>query len=78
MVLKPSEIAPISAMLFAEMIDEADFPAGVFNSVNGDGVGVGTHISGHPGIDMVSFTASSTALSYIDFSTNILVGASHD
>ena len=61
MVLKPSEIAPISAMLFAEMIDEADFPAGVFNLVNGDGVGVGTHISGHPGIDMVSFTGSTRA-----------------
>ena len=61
MVLKPSEIAPISAMLFAEMIDEADFPDGVFNLVNGDGAGVGTHISGHPDIDMVSFTGSTRA-----------------
>ena len=61
MILKPSEIAPISAMLFAEMIDEAGFPSGVFNLVNGDGAGVGTHISGHPDIDMVSFTGSTRA-----------------
>ena len=61
MILKPSEIAPISAMLFAEMIDEAGFPAGVFNLVNGDGPGVGTHISSHPDIDMVSFTGSTRA-----------------
>ena len=61
MVLKPSEIAPISAMVFAEMIDEADFPDGVFNLVNGDGVGVGTHISSHPDVDMVSFTGSTRA-----------------
>ena len=61
MILKPSEIAPISAMLFAEMIDEAGFPSGVFNLVNGDGAGIGTHISGHPDIDMVSFTGSTRA-----------------
>ena len=61
MLLKPSEIAPISAMLFAEMIDQAGFPPGVFNLVNGDGPGVGTHISGHPDIDMVSFTGSTRA-----------------
>ena len=61
MILKPSEIAPISAMLFAEMIDEVAFPPGVFNLVNGDGAGVGTHISGHPDIDMVSFTGSTRA-----------------
>ncbi len=61
MVLKPSEIAPISALLFAEMIDEAGFPPGVFNLVNGDGDGVGTHISGHPDIDMISFTGSTRA-----------------
>ena len=61
MILKPSEIAPISAMLFAEMIDEAGFPPGVFNLVNGDGAGVGTDISGHPNIDMVSFTGSTRA-----------------
>ena len=61
MILKPSEIAPLSGMLFAEMIDEAGFPSGVFNLVNGDGAGVGTHISGHPDIDMVSFTGSTRA-----------------
>ena len=61
MILKPSEIAPISAMLFTEMIDEAGFPPGVFNLVNGDGAGVGTHISSHPDIDMVSFTGSTRA-----------------
>ncbi len=61
MILKPSEIAPISAMLFAEMIDEANFPAGVFNLVNGDGAGVGTQISSHPDIDMISFTGSTRA-----------------
>lgn len=61
MVLKPSEIAPLSAMLFAEMIDEAGFPAGVFNLVNGDGPGVGTQLSGHAGVDMVSFTGSTRA-----------------
>jgi aldehyde dehydrogenase (NAD+) len=61
MILKPSEIAPISGMLFAEMIDEVGFPKGVFNLVNGDGVGVGTHISSHPDIDMVSFTGSTRA-----------------
>ena len=61
MVLKPSEIAPLSGMLFAEMIDEAGFPAGVFNLVNGDGPGVGTDLSGHPDVDMVSFTGSTRA-----------------
>ena len=61
MILKPSEIAPISGMLFAEMIDEVGFPKGVFNLVNGDGAGVGTHISSHPDIDMVSFTGSTRA-----------------
>ena len=61
MILKPSEIAPLSAMLFAEMIDEAGFPPGVFNLVNGDGVGVGTDISNHPDIDLVSFTGSTRA-----------------
>ena len=61
MILKPSEIAPISSFIFAEMIDEAGFPAGVFNLVNGDGAGVGTHISGHPDIDMISFTGSTRA-----------------
>jgi len=61
MILKPSEIAPISGMLFAEMIDEVGFPKGVFNLVNGDGAGVGTHLSGHPDIDMISFTGSTRA-----------------
>ena len=61
MVLKPSEIAPISGMLFAEMIHEAGLPAGVFNLINGDGVGVGTQLSSHPDIDMISFTGSTRA-----------------
>ena len=60
-ILKPSEVAPLSAMLFAEMIDEAGFPPGVFNLVNGDGIGVGTQLTGHPDIDMVSFTGSTRA-----------------
>jgi len=61
MVLKPSEVAPLSSHLFAEMIDEAGFPPGVFNLVNGDGLGVGTQLSGHPDVDMVSFTGSTRA-----------------
>jgi len=60
-VLKPSEIAPLSSMLFAEMVDEAGFPAGVFNLVNGDGPGVGTQLSAHPDVDMISFTGSARA-----------------
>ena len=52
MILKPSEISPLSAMVFAEMIDEAKFPKGVFNLINGDGAGVGTQLSGHPDIDL--------------------------
>lgn len=61
MVLKPSEIAPLSSMLFAEIVDEAGAPAGVFNLVNGDGLGVGTRLSTHPDVDMVSFTGSTRA-----------------
>ncbi|MCR5856654.1 aldehyde dehydrogenase family protein [Mesorhizobium sp. J428] len=61
MVLKPSEIAPLSSMLFAEIVDEAGAPAGVFNLVNGDGAGVGTRLSTHPDVDMVSFTGSTRA-----------------
>ena len=61
MVLKPSEIAPLSSYLFADMVHEAGFPAGVFNMVNGDGLGVGTQLSGHPDVDMVSFTGSTRA-----------------
>jgi aldehyde dehydrogenase (NAD+) len=57
-VLKPSEIAPMSSLLFAEMMDEAGFPKGVFNLVNGDGPTVGEAMSAHPGIDMMSFTGS--------------------
>jgi aldehyde dehydrogenase (NAD+) len=60
-VLKPSEIAPLSGLLFAEMMHEAGFPAGVFNLVNGDGPGVGTAMSTHPDIDMMSFTGSTRA-----------------
>lgn len=61
MVLKPSEISPLSSVLFAEMVHEAGFPAGVFNMVNGDGVGVGTQLSSHPDVDLVSFTGSTRA-----------------
>jgi aldehyde dehydrogenase (NAD+) len=61
MVLKPSEESPLNAMIFAEMMHEAGFPAGVFNLVNGDGVGVGTALSGHKDVDMVSFTGSTRA-----------------
>ncbi|WP_288944035.1 aldehyde dehydrogenase family protein [uncultured Roseovarius sp.] len=61
MVLKPSEESPLSSLLFAEMMDEAGFPKGVFNLVNGDGVGVGTQLSTHPDVDMISFTGSSRA-----------------
>lgn len=60
-VLKPSEIAPISAMLFAEILHDAGLPAGVFNLVNGDGPTVGEAIAAHPDIDMVSFTGSTAA-----------------
>lgn len=60
-VLKPSEFAPLSAHLFAEIIDEAGVPAGVFNLVDGDGAGVGSAMSSHPEIDMVSFTGSARA-----------------
>ena len=61
MVLKPSEIAPFNAVLFAEILDAAGVPAGVFNLVNGDGPTVGAALSSHPGIDMVSFTGSTRA-----------------
>ena len=60
-ILKPSEIAPLSSMLFAEFMDEAGFPAGVFNLVNGDGPGVGSQLSGHKDVDMISFTGSTRA-----------------
>jgi aldehyde dehydrogenase (NAD+) len=61
MVLKPSEIAPLSARIFAEILHDAETPTGVFNLLNGDGVGVGTQLSIHPGVDMISFTGSSRA-----------------
>lgn len=61
MVLKPSEIAPMSGYLFTEMMDQAGFPAGVYNMVNGDGPDVGAVISSHPDVDMVSFTGSTRA-----------------
>jgi aldehyde dehydrogenase (NAD+) len=61
MVLKPSEIAPLSGLIFAEILHEAGVPAGVFNLVNGDGAGVGQAIAAHPDIDMVSFTGSTRA-----------------
>ncbi|MGN7773116.1 aldehyde dehydrogenase family protein [Phyllobacterium sp. 22552] len=60
-ILKPSEVAPMSSMLFAEIIDASDLPAGVFNLVNGDGPTVGEAMSRHPGIDMMSFTGSTRA-----------------
>jgi len=61
MVLKPSEVAPMSGYLFAEIMHEAGVPPGVFNLVNGDGPTVGEAMSSHPGIDMMSFTGSTRA-----------------
>lgn len=61
MVLKPSEIAPLNAIVFAEVMHEAGVPAGVFNLVNGDGPTVGSALSSHPDVDMVSFTGSTRA-----------------
>jgi aldehyde dehydrogenase (NAD+) len=61
MVLKPSEVGPLSAILLAEILDEAGVPAGVFNMVHGDGAGIGTAISSHPDIDAISFTGSTMA-----------------
>ena len=60
-VLKPSEVAPFSAQIFAEILDAAGVPAGVFNLVYGDGPGVGVALSSHPDVDMVSFTGSTRA-----------------
>ena len=61
MVLKPSEYSPLSAIMLAEVFDEAGIPPGVFNMINGDGEGVGAAISKHPDVDMVSFTGSTRA-----------------
>lgn len=61
MVLKPSELAPLSPVLFAEILHEAGVPAGVFNLVNGDGPEVGSVLASHPDVDFVSFTGSTRA-----------------
>ena len=61
MVLKPSEIAPLSSVVWSEILDAAGVPKGVYNMVNGDGAGVGTQLSRHPEVDMVSFTGSTRA-----------------
>ena len=60
-VLKPSEESPLNAMIFAEFCHDAGVPAGVFNLVNGDGAGVGTQLSTHPDVEMISFTGSTRA-----------------
>lgn len=60
-VLKPSEFTPLNAILYAEMIDEAGFPPGVFNLVNGDGIHAGAALSRHKDVDMISFTGSTRA-----------------
>ncbi|MDG1845788.1 MAG: aldehyde dehydrogenase family protein [Acidimicrobiales bacterium] len=61
MVLKPSEVAPLNAIIFAEIMHEAGVPPGVFNLVNGDGPTVGAYLSSHPEVDMMSFTGSTRA-----------------
>ena len=61
MVLKPSEMAPLDAVILAEIMHEAGVPPGVFNLVNGDGAGVGQALSTHPDVDMMSFTGSTRA-----------------
>jgi len=60
-VLKPSEEAPLSSLLFAQFVHDAGLPAGVFNLVNGDGPGVGSQLSSHPDVEMISFTGSTRA-----------------
>lgn len=60
-VLKPSELSPLSALLFAEIIEDAGFPPGVFNLVNGEGTIVGAGLSAHPDVDMISITGSTRA-----------------
>ncbi|MEQ8803298.1 aldehyde dehydrogenase family protein [Haliea sp.] len=65
MILKPSEVAPLSGYVFAKIMHEAGVPAGVFNLVNGDGPTVGTALSKHPGVDMMSFTGSTRAGSLV-------------
>ncbi len=61
MVLKPSELAPLSSMILAELIDETKFPPGVFNLINGDGATTGDALTSHPDINMISFTGSTRA-----------------
>ena len=61
MILKPSEVAPFSGQIFAEIMHAAGVPAGVFNMIHGDGIGVGVPMSSHPDVDMVSFTGSTRA-----------------
>ena len=61
MVLKPSELAPLSSMILAELIDETKFPPGVFNLVNGDGATTGDALTSHPDVNMISFTGSTRA-----------------
>ena len=61
MVLKPSELAPLSSMILAELIDDTKFPAGVFNLVNGDGATTGDALTSHPDVNMISFTGSTRA-----------------
>ena len=61
MILKPSEQSPMSAILFSEILDEAGVPAGVYNMVNGDGPGVGSQLSAHKDVEMISFTGSTRA-----------------
>lgn len=60
-VLKPSEESPLSSMVFSEIVDAVGFPAGVFNMLNGDGLGVGSQLSNHKDVDMISFTGSTRA-----------------
>jgi len=61
MVLKPSELAPLSSMILTEMIDEVKFPEGVFNLINGDGATTGDALTSHPDVNMISFTGSTRA-----------------
>tara|TARA_B100001173_G_scaffold223906_1_gene194017 strand:- start:432 stop:1865 length:1434 start_codon:yes stop_codon:yes gene_type:complete len=61
MILKPSELAPLSSIILAELIDDTKFPAGVFNLVNGDGAKTGDALTSHPDINMISFTGSTRA-----------------
>ena len=60
-ILKPSELSPLNALLFAELVEQAGFPPGVFNLVQGDGPGVGAALSAHPEVDMISITGSTRA-----------------